>query len=274
MAFTVNSNTLSFSIANTYNSINERLDNISRQIASGKRILSASDDPAGLAQANALKAQYGSFGVVRNNLTFGKSLLEASSSALGSVNSNLSEMRELAVQAAQGTLSTEQRAALQAQFVEYQAQIDASVNGATLFGQNLVNATAADVSLQTGINAGEQTTVTAVASDGATLGVDAASIDLTSDVNAGAAITAIDAAMASIGTNQATFGAQINRIDSIDANVVNQMENLDSARSRIEDADVAQLTIDLSLLQTQQQLASAMLGVSNALPQSFLTLLR
>lgn len=274
MSFTVNSNTLAFNIANTFNTLNTRIDNVSRQIASGKRILSAADDPAGMFQANALRSQVGSYGVVRNNLTFGTSLLETAASSLGSVQTNLSDMRELAVQAAQGTLSTEGRAALQAQFAAYQGQIDSTVSGASMFGQNLISATAANVSLQTGISAGNQTVVTAASSDGATLGVDTGTIDLTTAANAALSITAIDLAAATVGTNQATFGAQINRIDSIDSNVTNIMENLESARSRIEDADIAEMSTELALLQTQQQLASAMLGIANQMPQSFLQLLR
>jgi flagellin len=269
---TINSNTLASSISNNFNSISKRIDDVSRSIASGKRINSAKDDPAGLFQANALRTQTSSYNVVRNNLTFGTSLLETASSALSTVVNDLGKMRDLAVQAASGTLSTEGRAALQATFAEYQSQIDDTVSNASVFGQNLVSAAAADVDIQSGINAGQTTTVTAAASDATTLGVNA--LDLTSEANASAAITAIDTAIATAGTNQSTFGAQLNRIESIDANVANIVENLESARSRIEDADVAQLTTDLAQLQVQQQLASAMLGIANQLPQSFLTLLR
>lgn len=270
--FTVNSNTLSSIISNNYNRINQRIADVSQSIASGKRINSAKDDPAGLFQANQLRSEFGSYGVVRNNLTFGTSLLETASSAIGTVINDLGAMRELAVQASSGTLSAEGRAALQATFAEYQAQIDETVSGATVFGQNLVSATSADVDIQSGINAGNTTTVSAAATDATTLGVNA--IDLTSEAHASAAITAIDAAIATAGTNQATFGAQLNRIESIDNNVSNIMENLEAARSRIEDADVAQLTTELAQLQIQQQLATAMLGIANQLPQSFLTLLR
>lgn len=272
--FTVNSNTLATSISNNYSRINRQITEISQQIASGKRINSAKDDPAGLFQANALRSQIGSYGVVRNNVTFGTSLLESSSSALGSVIGDLGKMRDLAVQAASGTLSTEGRAALQETFAEYQAQIDSTVNGASVFGQNLVSSAAADVDIQSGINAGNTTTVTAAASDATTLGVNAAAIDLTDTTNAGLAITAIDAAIATAGTNQATMGAQLNRFESIDNNVSNIMENLESARSRIEDADVAELSTNLAQLQVQQQLATAMLGIANQMPQSFLMLLR
>jgi flagellin len=271
---TVNSNTLAGGIANNFNRIQSRIDDVTRSIASGKRINSAKDDPAGLFQANALRTQNSSYGVVRNNLTFGTSLLEASSSAITNVVSNLSEMRDLAVQAASGTLSTEGRAALQATFAEFQSQIDSTVNGATVFGQNLVNATAADVDIQSGINAGDTTTVSASSADAATLGVDAGSIDLTSEANAALAITAIDAAVTTAGTVQSTFGAQLNRIDSIDTNVANIMENLEASRSRIEDADVAKLTTELAQLEVQSQLATAVLGIANQMPQQFLALLR
>lgn len=272
--FTVNSNPLAFGIGNTYNQINQQLASITEQISSGKRINSAKDDPAGFAQATALNTQYDSYGVVRNNLTFGVSLLETSSEALGNVTESLQEMRDLAVQAASGTLSTDQRAALQATFAQYQAQIDESVGGASMFGQNLISGAAADVNIQSGINAGNTTTVTAAASDGATLGVDTGSISLTDATTSAAAITAIDTALGTVATNQATFGAQLNRFDIMDRGIASTMENLESARSRIEDADIPSLTTELNKLQTQQQLAGAMLGLANSLPQSLLSLLR
>lgn len=274
MAFTVNSNTLAFSVSNSYNRINKMLEDISEQIATGKKINSAADNPAGLAQVNLLRSQYSSYGVVRNNLTFGTSLLEASSSALTNVTESLEEMRDLAVQASNGALSTSDRAALQASFAEFQGQIDTTVGSATLFGQNLVSAAAADVDIQSGINAGDTTTVSSVASDSATLGVDTGSINVTDTTNASAAITAIDTAISTIGTNQSTLGAQLNRFGIIDNNIATFMENMDGARSRIEDADIPELTTRLANLQTQQQLAGAMLGLANQLPQQFLSLLR
>lgn len=272
--FTINSNPLAMRVSSSFRSINADLDRVSTQIATGKRINSAKDDPAGLAQVVSLKSAFSSYQVVRNNLTFGTSLLESASTALNNVQKNLASMRDLAVQAANGTLTTEQRAALQTQFAEYQAQIDQTVGGATVFGQNLVGATAADVDLQSGINAGDTTTVTAVASDGATLGVDSGTIDLDDATNASAAITAIDAAIGTVATNQSTFGAQLNRIEVMDSNIESIMENVDAARSRIEDADIPALTTQLQQLQVKSQLASAMLGLVNSLPQGYLSLLR
>ena len=271
---TINSNTLASSISNNFNRIQSRITDVTTSISTGKRINSAKDDPAGMFQANALRSQVGSYGVVRNNLTFGTSMLETASSAITNVVGNLGEMRELAVQAAQGTLSTEGRAALQATFAQYQGQIDDTVNGATVFGQNLVKTGATNVDIQSGINAGDKLTVSAAASDATTLGVNTGAIDLTTEANAALAITAIDAAITTAGTNQATLGAQMNRIDSTDNNIANIMENLESARSRIEDADVAKLTTELAQLQVKSQLATAVLGIANQMPQQFLALLR
>lgn len=272
--FTINSNSLAIRVANSFSQINQALENTSLQIATGKRINSAKDDPAGLAQAVSLKSQFSSYNVVRNNLTFGTSLLESAGSALMNVQDNLKEMRDLAVQAASGALSTDQRAALQTQFAEYQAQIDQTVDNASLFGQNLVGSTAADVDIQSGINAGNTTTVTSAASDTTTLGVDTGSIDLSDVTAASDAITAIDLAISSVATNQATFGAQLNRFEIMDNNVGTMMENLDASRSRIEDADIPALTTQLQQLQTKSQLSVAMLGLVNSLPQQFLGLLR
>ena len=274
MSFSINSNPLAIRVANSFREINQALDRTATQISTGKRINSAKDDPAGLAQVVSLKSRFSSYSVVQNNLTFGTSLLESASTALSNVQENLKAMRDLAVQAASGTLTTEQRAALQTQFAEYQSQIDQTVNGASVFGQNLVGATAANVAVQSGINAGDTTTVTAVASDAEELGVDAATIDLDDATNAAAAITALDTAIGTVATNQSTFGAQLNRFEIMGKNISSIMENIDAARSRIEDADIPRLTTELQQLQVKSQLSQAMLGLVNSLPQGYLSLLR
>ena len=74
--YTINSNSLAIKVANSFRAINQSLENVSTQIATGKRINNSKDDPAGLAQVVSLKSQFSSLNVVRNNLTFGASLLD------------------------------------------------------------------------------------------------------------------------------------------------------------------------------------------------------
>ena len=270
----INSNTQATILANFLNRLTNDLSETSLRVATGKRILTAADDPAGIAIVNRLKTEFSSYGAVQKNISFGTSLLETSATALDTASSLVGELRSLAVEAANDTLSADQRTALQNTFAELQGQIDDVVNGATIFGQNLVGATAANVNIQSGINAGDTTTVNAAASDTATLAIDAGSIDVTTSANASAAITALDTALNTIGSNQAIIGAQQKGLEVRSNNVGVIQENLTSAISRIEDADISEETTKLALLQTRQQMAIGMLGLVNSFPQNALALLR
>lgn len=274
MSLSINTNINAQLLAGVLKRVESSIDQTSQRLATGKRINSAKDDPAGLAIATQMKTQNSSWAVAQKNITFGTSMLETSAAALGSVQEVLQNMRDLAVEASNGTLSTEQRAALQTTFVEYQAQLDQIVGGASIFGKNLISSTAADVVLQTGINAGDTTTVVGAASDGATLGVNAAAIDVSTDAGASAAITAIDAAVTTVSSNQATFGAQLRGLDVMVSNIDNMRTNLSAAIGRIEDANIAEEVSKLTMLQTQQQMAIQMLGIVNQFPQNALSLLR
>lgn len=274
MSLSINSNVLATSVAHRLSNITQQLKDTSERIATGKRILRASDDPAGIGILMNMKAQNSSWGAVDKNLTSAQSLLDVSSSALQNQNNLLVKMKDIATQAASNTLSTEQRTALQSTFSEMQKQLDSIVNRASIFGQNLVNASSANVDIQSGINAGDTTTLTAIKSDTATLGVDSATIDLTTSANASAAITALDNAVKTVSTNQSVIGAQQAGLDSLKNTSKTAQTNLQSAMSNIEDADIAEESSKLQMLQAQQQLGIQALGIINQLPSYALSLLR
>lgn len=270
----LNSNPLASAIARNLNDNSVQLQKVSAQISSGKRILSASDDPAGVGILSSLKMQQGSYNAVLKNLSAGSSLLEVSEKALASQQDVLKQMKDLATQAASSLLSTEQRAALQSSFVELQDQLDATVDNATLFGSNLVGTSAATATIQSGINAGDTRTLATAQSDAATLGVDAGSIDLTTAAGASAAMTALDTASATVGTNQSIIGTQITGLTTTSDNIKTTQNALKNSIAKIEDADVAELSNQLALLQSKQQLMSSTLGIVNQFPQYLLSLVR
>ena len=274
MAISINSNPLAYSVSRQLSSITDQLKETSERIATGKRILSAKDDPAGIGILTSMKAQYGSWNAVEKNLASGQSLLDVSSGALKNQNDLLVKMKDIATQAASDLISTDQRAALQSTFAEMQGQLDTIVNRASIFGQNLVGSAAANVNIQTGINSGDTKALTAIKSDASTLGVDAGSIDLTDSTKASAAMTALDAAVATVASNQSVIGAQQSGFDSLVSIAKTAKTNLESAMGRIEDADIAEETTKLQLLQTQQQLGISALGIIQSLPQYALSLLR
>ena len=270
----LNSNTVSSFIARNLNQNAADLQKVTQQISSGKRILSAADDAAGTGILSSLKNQNASSRAVDKNLSAGTSLLGVADKALGTQQKILSSMRDLATQASSELLSTEQRAAIQSSFTELQTQLDSTVSNAKMFGKNLLNATATDVKIQSGINSGDTYNLKAAKSDAATLGVDAATIDLTDVTKASAAMTAIDTASGTVGTNQSTIGTMMNGMRQIGENNKTFQTNLTDAISRIEDADIPELSSQLTQLQSKQQLLSSTLGISNGMPQYLLSLIR
>lgn len=273
---TIGSNSSSLQVSNLLTSITDQIDHKAKIISSGKRIQTAADDPAGIAIASNIRTDKNAYATVEKNISSGTSLLDVSNSALSSVTDILGEMKNLALESKNETLSVDQRNALQSTFAELQKQYEETVNGAELFGQNLLKNAATDITLQTGIGAGaaNETTIVAADTSAATLGIDAGTIDVSSTANSDAAITAIDTALTTIGTNQAIMGSQSRGLQTrLDA-VKDLGENLTSALSRVEDADIAKETSEFNLLQTQQQMAMQSLSIVNSFPQNALALMR
>lgn len=270
----INSNTLASSIARNLNDNATQLQKVSAQINSGKRILTAADDPAGAGVLSSLKMQNSSYNAVNKNLSSGQSVLQVSEAALASQQEVLQQMKDLATQASSSLLTADQRTALQNSFTELQTQLSDIANKATLFGVNLIGASAASATLQTGINAGNTRTLNTAKSDAATLNVDAAKIDLTDATKASAAMTALDTASATVGTNQSIIGTQITGLQKTADNVKTTQLSLKESISRIEDADIAELSSQLTMLQSKQQLMSSTLGITNQFPSYLLQLIR
>ena len=274
MSLSINSNSLAGLLANQLNNTSKELQATSHRIATGKRVLSASDDPAGAGMLSSFKSDLASYGAVDKNLKAGLSMLDVASSSLKNQQNILSQMKDLSTQAANGTLSTDQRAAIQETFQQLQTQLNETVNNASLFGKNLTGASGANIAIQTGISSGSTYTLNAAKSDAATLGVDSASIDLTDATKAGSAMTAIKTAIDTVSTNQSLIGAQQNGLSTIAKNVATIQQNIGDSISRVEDVDVAAESSKLQQLQAKMQLSTAMLGIVNQFPSYVLQLVR
>ena len=270
----VNSNTPALFAANSLNDISSRIQDLTTHIAAGKRVLTAADDPAAMGQLSNMKAQYSSYNAVTKNLTAGQNLLSTAASSLSAQQTIMAKMKDLATQGSSDLLSADDRTALQASFTQLQKQLDDTVNKASMYGQNLTSSTAANVNIQSGINSGDTTTINAAKSDAATLGVDAATVDLSDATKSAAAMAAIDTAVATVSTNQATIGAQQNLLKDAASYISVVSANTKSSISSIEDLNVAEASTQLTLLQTQQQLATSVLGIINSLPSAALNLIR
>ena len=222
------------------------------------------------------------------NVADGQSLVDTAESALVETHALPLRMREISVQAANGTLSTADNTALNAEFQQLVAEIDRISDNTSWAGTKLLNgdstgaaSTSATFAFQAGVNNTTADTISVDISnaDAETLGVFVDNsgnnnITLTDATNAGAAIVAVDAAIAAVSTERGKLGAVSNRMSSTMANLDQITVNLTASKGRIEDADFAAETGNLAKGQILQQAATAMLAQANASKQQVLTLIR
>lgn len=378
----INTNIASLNAQRNLNTSQNSLNTSLQRLSSGLRINSAKDDAAGLAISERMTSQIKGLTVAQRNANDGISLAQTAEGALGEISSNLQRIRELAVQASNGTNTQVDRDALDAEVTQLKSEIQRVAEQTTFNGTKLLDGSFTGVAFQVGADAGQTITVssianaqtgalggtltrytaaisassltgygTAIAAGGVTINgtdigaiaaagnaqeragqlveainrvssttnvgasYDAVSgqITLTSNAaitvggttsnatvagwangsvgtststtgitaltvssftNAQQTITQIDNALKSVNTSRANLGAIQNRFASTISNLSSTTENLSAARSRIQDADYAVETANLSRTQILQQAGTAMLAQAKALPQNVLSLLQ
>ena len=238
-----------------------------QRLSSGLRVNSAKDDAAGLAIADRMNAQIKGINVAIRNANDGISLAQTAEGALATMTDVLQRMRELAVQAQNGSNGTGDRANLDTEYQQLSAEITRIASQTKFNGKAVVGSDAGAQTFQVGANNGDTLTIT-------TTQVTTVAGDLTTVANASTALAALDAKLDVITTNRATYGAAMSRFGFAISNLQITAENQSAARGRIMDADFAAETANLSRAQILQQAGSAMVAQANQLPQQVLTLLR
>ncbi|MEM6672737.1 MAG: flagellin [Planctomycetota bacterium] len=276
MGLRVNTNIASLTAQRNLNVATSRLQGNYARLASGLRIAVAADDAAGLAISERMRSQIRSYGVAGRNALDGISLAQTAEGALNEVSGILNRMRELAMQSANGTLSSSDRETLDAEFSQLKEEVD-RISGTTVFnGINLLDGSAAGgIPIQVGIMDSPTNDVIDVsleATDTTQLGL--TTTDVLSISNAQVALTSIDSAIDSVNDSRGVLGAQQNRMESALRSIQVQRENLSASESRIRDVDVAEETADLTRNTIMQQAATAILSQANVQPQIALTLLQ
>jgi flagellin len=265
---TINTNVNSLIAQNALKINNRATADAMAQLSTGKRINSASDDAAGLAVAESMTAQVRSLNVAVRNANDGISLAQTAEGAMVEVSNMVQRMRELAVQAASGTLNSDQKGYLQEEYDALSDQIEATLSDTKWNGIAVL-----DGGSTTAIWAGADSNTTAidvVVDDLSTMAV------IGGDIEAGAAgvIGNADDDMVLINTARAKLGAVINRLTSAADNMSNVAQNVAESRSRILDTDYATATTELARTLIIQQAGTAVLAQANQLPQAVLALLR
>jgi flagellin len=274
MGLRVNTNLYSLNAQRNLSDVSSRLSTNFRRLSSGMRITSAADDAAGLGISERMRAQITSLDQAGRNTLDGISLVQTAEGSLGEVNNNLIRMRELAIQAANGTLSTGDRSALDTEFQALIDEIDRVADQADFNGIQLLDGTIASLTIQVGTESGEAITITLTDTTASTLALSGASFDLTSSTNASNALSVIDTAIDSVTTFRSDLGAVQNRLESTVRSIATSGENLSASESRIRDVDIARETADLARNSILQQAATSVLSQANLQPQIALSLLQ
>ena len=267
MALGINTNPTALGTAQTINSTFNRLRRVHEQLSSGLRINRARDDAAGLAIAEGFRSSVLQRNQEVENLQSGVSAIQTAEGALSAQSEGIGRLRELAVQASNGILNDDQRAAINAEAQQIIEHIDATSNQATFNGVDLLGADAGTVPL--GTEAG--TEVTFEESTANSLGV--GGVDLSTAGGAAAAIETLDAAGTQIVQNRANLGAQQNRLEFGVSEREIEAENAAAAESRIRDLDVARAAIERTRGEVLGQAGIAALVQSNIVPQTAARLL-
>ncbi len=287
MPQTINTNLVSLNAQRNLSTSQSSLATSMQRLSSGLRVNSAKDDAAGLAIAERMNTQVRGMNVAIRNANDAISLSQTAEGALGKVGDLFQRMRELAVQAANGTNTAADRTSLNEEFVQLAQEATRTLGGTQFNGQNIL-ATTNDSTFQIGANNNSSidritvaafdwsatTDITAVLGTAVITGTDVPTVQITDVATAQGAIASIDTAINSINSQRADFGAVQNRFENVVANLMVSSENQSAARSRIMDADYASETANLSRASILQQAGNAMVAQANQLPQQVLALLR
>jgi flagellin len=267
MPMTINTNVVSLNAQRNLSMSQSSLATSMQRLSSGLRVNSARDDAAGLAIAERQNAQIRGINVAIRNANDGISLAQTAEGALATITDALQRMRELAVQAANGSNSTGDRLNLDTEYQALSAEITRIAAQTKFNGTAIVGPSAGAQVFQVGANAGDTLTITTTAV--ATVAGNVSTVG-----GATTALGAIDTALNTINTDRATYGAAMSRFSMAIQNLQISGENQSAARGRIMDADFAAETANLSRAQILQQAGSAMVAQANQLPNQVLALLR
>ena len=275
MAATINTNAMSLNAQRNLSTSQASLATSVQRLSSGLRVNSAKDDAAGLAIADRMNAQAKGFDVAIRNANDGISMAQTAESAMQAVTDNLQRMRELAVQSANGTYTSGDRAMLDTEYQQLSEEINRVISGTTFNGQAVLKVTG-DVTFQVGAGTSASDTITVGSGAVQASGIpDALSASTISAVGgATAAIAAIDTQLDNLNKARANWGAVQNRFSSVVSTLSVASENAQASRGRIMDADFAKETANMTRAQILQQAGTAMVSQANSMPNNVLSLLQ
>lgn len=270
MGLRINTNVPALNAARTLRRSTGDLNQSLERLSSGLRINRAADDAAGLAIAEGFRSQVRGTQVAQRNAQDGVSLVQTAEGALSETTNILQRVRELAVQAANGTQSTQNRAALNTEVQQLLAQVDDIALDTEFNGINVLSANQT-VTLQTGANPSQVLAVTVQGAKTNDLSINTVAVSTVAI--AVSTISTIDRALQSVNTLRANLGAAQNRLEFTINTLAIQEENATASESAIRDADIASETVRFTRNQILVSAGTSVLAQANVVPQTALTLL-
>lgn len=274
MALSVNTNVTSMNAQTQMAKSQQALSGSFAKLASGMRINNAADDAAGLGVAKSMNAQVRSYAVAERNTNDGISMLQTADGGAEQVHGLLTRMRELAVQASNGSLSANDYTNIDKEYQQNLQEIDRVAASVQFNGINLLAGSTASKAFQVGIGTASTDRISVNFGGVDTTGLSVTSSSVTSFANAQSAITSLDGAIQTLSGKRAEFGASMNRFSAAVTNLQSMQTNTSAALSRIQDTDIAKETANLSKNQVLSQAGAAILSQANQTPQVALSLLR
>lgn len=276
MSIAINTNVNSLLAQNYLTSNQEGLSQALNRLSSGLRINNAKDDAAGLAIAQGMQEFSNAYRQGSRNGNDGVSLIQTAQSAMTGALNILQRMRELASEGASGTYSTTDLSNLNTEFSALNNEINRVATNTTFNGISLLNNSTGSLSIQvgTGNTSNDRLTITLTNTTTGSAGLNIAGASVSSNANAqsalatlNTAITTVTTGLAQLGANEANLEAAVNGNDSV-------ATDLESAKSRIMDADFAVESGNLAKFNILNQANVAMLSQANSSPQMVLQLLK
>ncbi len=275
MGLRVNSNISSINAQRNLVSSTNGLQKSLQRLSSGLRITRAADDAAGLAISENFRAEVRSLQQAQRNASDGISMLQIGEGALNETSSLLIRMRELAIQAANGTLGDTERATVDLEFQGLLSEIDRIAEVTEFNGNQLIKSTGVTVfQIGAGNTVNDRFSVSAVDAGVSSLGLGGATFAVSSLTGARDALALLDSAVSQVSSLRANFGTAQNRLESAIRSIAIAVENTKAADSRIRDVDFAAETAELTRNQVLQQAGVSVLAQANVSTQAALSLLQ
>ncbi|KLN60323.1 flagellin [Kiloniella spongiae] len=241
------------------------------KLASGSRIVRASDDAAGLAISTKLTGDVTALKQAATNASQAASILQVADGGLARVSDVLQRMKALASQSLSGSVTDTERAYINAEFLALDAEILGIETTTTFNGDALIDGTFNENFF---VGLGAAGVVNNIAADLSTVDVAAVGGSVSSAALAGTAFTNVTARINTIATGRATVGALISRFETRGQQVATSIENIEAANSKLKDVDLAAEQSKLVTANVLTQAAVSALSQANQIPQSLLRVLQ